>query len=183
MLSRAGLTFLYAATPWRWRPDRVFDPDAIPDRLRATIETLAPDDLSRLVDALDPTLLDEEYQLYACRNGYVPPLPAWTESRFEDPPAFDDLVPELTGLVSVEANSGWSAAGGRVTYRTVTGMLGELDRMSGLMVAEVDGTAACGEIERRLASKTRAADKLDSRQRWVDLADAGLILLRPPAAG
>ncbi len=53
-LDRAGLRFLYAATPWRWRPDRVFRSDALDGDLLGRVERLAPDHLSRLIDAARP---------------------------------------------------------------------------------------------------------------------------------
>jgi SAM-dependent methyltransferase len=179
MLARAGLAFLYAATPWRWQPDRVFACDALSDRLQDGIDRLAPDRLSRLIEALDPTLLDDEFQLYACPAGYTPPAPTWPATRLDDPATFARLVPETTGLARVEAST---SPGGRVAYRTVSGLPGELDRMSALLFAAVDGSTSCGEIEKALASRTRAGDGLPLRQsRWIHMADAGLILLKPPA--
>jgi hypothetical protein len=39
---------------------------------------------------------------------------------------------------------------------------------------------SCGEIEKTLSSRTRASDDPVSRQgRWIDLAESGLILLKP----
>lgn len=181
MLARAGLAFLYAATPWRWQPDRVFACDTLPDRLQDGIDRLAPDRLSRLIEALDPTLLDDEFQLYACPAGYTPPAPTWPATRLDDPATFARLVPETTGLARVEAATTFAPSGGRVAYRTVSGLPGELDRMSALLFAAVDGSTPCGEIEKTLASRTRASDGLSLRQsRWVHMADAGLILLKPP---
>lgn len=182
MLARAGLKFLYVNTPWRWRPDRVFEPEALPDRLREGVERLAPDRLGRVIEALDPALLDDEFQLYACPAGYTPPAPTWPATRLDDPAGFDRLVPEATGLAHVEAGAPWAASGGRVAYRTVSGTPGELDRISALLFAAVDGTSPCGAIERQLAARTRAGDDPATRQgRWIDLADAGLIRLRPPS--
>jgi SAM-dependent methyltransferase len=179
MLSAAGLTFLYAATPWRWRPDRVFCPERLPEAVRDGLGQLAPDRLSRLIEALDPSLLDDEFQLYACPSDYAPPCPTWPARRHHDPAVCDRLVPESTGLARLDGNAG----GGRVAYKTVCGTPGELDRLSGLLMSAVDGVSSCGEIERRLASKTRSADNQSARQeRWQDLADSGLLLLRPPAA-
>jgi len=179
LLAGAGLKLLYAATPWRWRPDRVFAPDALSDRLRLRVDHLTPENLSRLVDALDPGLLDDEYQLYACPAAYTPPLPDWPSARLDDPRTFDRLVPERTGLADLSA---WptGASAGRTTYRLVTGSVGEFDRMSGLLFSAVDGMASCGEIDRQFLSQTRAGDDVAVRQgRWVDLADNGLIVLKP----
>jgi SAM-dependent methyltransferase len=179
LLSRANLRFLYAATPWRWQPDRVFTPDAIPDRVRH----LAPDDLSRLIDALDPTLLDDHYQAHACTANYFPPLPDWPVTRADQPRTFEQLVPELTGVVD---RSRFLPSGmhGRVTYQTASGTLGELDRWSHLLLGAVDGVSSCGEIERKLTAHARSGDDPIVRQdRWIDLADHGLILLKPFQAG
>jgi SAM-dependent methyltransferase len=183
MLARAGLTLLYAATPWPWRPDRVFAPGALTDRLRSGVERLDPSHLGRLIEALDPTLLDDECQLYACPAAYTPPAPSWPATRLDDPAGFDRLVPELTGLALTDAAAIRAAPGRRIAYQTLSGTRGELDRLSGLLLADVDGTTPCGAIDRKFASRTRASDDLDARQsRWIGLADAGLILLRPPGA-
>jgi 2-polyprenyl-3-methyl-5-hydroxy-6-metoxy-1,4-benzoquinol methylase len=183
MIECAGLKFLYAATPWRWRPDRVFAPDSLPDHLRAGIDRLAPDRLSHLIDALDPTLLADEFQLYACPASYAPPLPSWLRTRLDDPATFDRLVPELTGLGRVETSGASSIPGGRVSYQTISGTPGELDRMSALLLSSVDGKATCGMIEETYSSRMRAGDDLAARQgRWIDLADAGLVVLRPQTA-
>jgi SAM-dependent methyltransferase len=178
MLSRAGLRFLYLATPWRWRPDRVFTP-ALSGPLRDRLERLAPNHLSHMIDALDPAMLDDEYHLYSCLSSFEPSVPSWPSARLDDPRTFDCLVPELTGLV--QAASWRPSAQGRVTYTTLSGTLGELDRMSNLFVRAVDGITPCGEIERALAPQTRGGDAFMTRQeRWIDLADGGIILLRPP---
>jgi hypothetical protein len=59
----------------------------------------------------------------------------------------------------------------------------ELDRISALRLAAVDGRTSCGAIDRKLASHTRASDDSAARQAcWINLADSGLILLEPPAA-
>ena len=179
LLARAGLKLLYAATPWRWRLDRVFDADSLTGRLQDRVDRLAPDRLSLLIDTLDPALLDDEYHLYACHDGYAPPVPAWPTTRFEDPEAFDRLVPEFTGLMD-PSRIHPSGLQGRVSYRTVLGVMGELDRSSTLLLAAVNGQISCGEIERTLASQMRASDHPIARQeRWIDLADSGLILLNP----
>ena len=61
-----------------------------------------------------------------------------------------------------------------------SGTLGELDRWSHLLLAAVDGVNSCGEIERKLSARARAGDDPVARQdRWIDLADHGLILLKP----
>ena len=97
MLTRAGLKFLYAATPWRWRPDRVFAARRHPRPLRPL--GLAPDRLSRLIDALDPTLLDDHYQiLRLSRRLFSRPSRIGPSRGLDHPRIFERLVPELTGL-------------------------------------------------------------------------------------
>lgn len=179
LFDAAGLQFLYAATPWRWRPDRVFDPDAPPGRLADLVAGLEPGPLGRLIDALDPTILDDSYHLYACPAGYRPTVPDWPVTRFRDPSRFERLVPRLIHL-SGPTRFLPSGAQGRILYQTASGSRGELDRWSHLLVVAADGTQTCGEIEKRLAPRTRASDDPIARQeRWIDLADNGLILLDP----
>ena len=181
LLERAGLTFLYAATPWRWEPDRVFAAEEWSGPLKSRIDRLAPDRLGRLIDALDPTLFDDEFALYACPTGYRPPLPTWPDTRLDDPATFDRLIPELTGLTRIDVRADAPNPSGRIAYQTITGVPGELDRMSGLLLSAIDGSSSCGAIEEQFLSRMRAGDDLSARQqRWIDLADAGLLLLRSP---
>ncbi len=178
MIDRAGLRFLYAATPWRWRPDRVFAPETPVGR----VERLAPDRLSLLIDALDPTLLDDSYSLYACQADYFPIVPDWPTTRLDDPEAFERLIPHRTGLAESQRFLPCGAQG-RISYQTVSGTPGELDRWSHLLLTAVDGSSSCGAIERKLAPRARAGDDPRARQeRWIDLADNGLVLLGPPDA-
>jgi 2-polyprenyl-3-methyl-5-hydroxy-6-metoxy-1,4-benzoquinol methylase len=181
LLGRAGLRLLYVATAWRWRPDRVFSANGL-DGLGDRLDQLSPDSLGRLVDALDPSMLDGQYRLFACHENFEPPTPAWPAARRDDPRQFDRLVPHLTGLMPPSSTLR-PGAGGRSIYRTVSGALGELDRWSSLLLGLVDGTATCGAIEQALASRTRGGDDAEVRQqRWIDLADCGLILLEPPSS-
>ena len=179
LLKGAGLKFLDAATPWRWRADRVLSIGSDGSPLRDRVEGLGPARLSRLIDALDPALLGDEYRLYACPAAHDPVVPTWPATRSEDPATFDCLVPRLTGLAEIPRPGG-TGAQGRVGYRTVSGAPGELDRWSALRLEAVDGIRSCGEIEGNLVSQTRASDDLASRRRrWIDLADCGLVLLGP----
>jgi SAM-dependent methyltransferase len=181
LLEEAGLTFLYAATPWRWRPDRAFDPEPAHRAVLDRVEQLEPAAATRLIDALDPSALGDAYHLYACPAGSSPSLPDWPRARRDDPGSFDRLIPHPTGLARVEARSPTAAAQGRTLFRTVSGSLGELDRISALRLAAVDGRSPCGAIDRKLTSHTRASDDATSRQEcWINLADSGLIVLEPP---
>jgi SAM-dependent methyltransferase len=183
LLAQAGLRFLYAAEPGRWLADRAFGPGSTPGTLRARIENADPAQLSRLVDALDPLALDDEYALYACHACYSPEVPSWPRTRGSDPAAFDRLIPQRTGLARPdELIPPGSATHGRTLYRTVSGALGELDRLAVLRLAAVDGRSSCGCIDRKLASRTRASDNMMGVRQdcWITLADSGLILLEPP---
>jgi SAM-dependent methyltransferase len=180
MLERAGLTFLYAATPWKWRADRVLETSATSDALRGSVESLAPAALSRLIDALDPELFKEDYCIYACRAGYAPSVPTWPQTRREHPRSFDALVPHLTGLAEPTRTLP-SASQARVTYRFVSGAHMEIDRLSNLMLESVDGRRTCAEIVQTLVTRTRASDDALARQEcWIHLADSGLVILEPP---
>lgn len=184
-LEAAGLRFLYAAPPWRWQLERVFDPGAMPASLRHHLDQLDPDRLCRLIDALDPPALAGDYTLYACSSDHTPAPASWPSTRCDDPASFDRLVPHSTDLACAHhPMSGVAASRGGTLFRTVSGAVGELDRISVLRFAAVDGVASCGEIDRKFASHTRACDGNAERQEcWINLADSGLILLEPPPAG
>jgi SAM-dependent methyltransferase len=177
LLTRAGLKFLYAATPWRWRPERVFSFEGKPERFR--VEGLRPASLSQVIDALDPFFLGTDYFLYSCPAGHEPSIPDWPNTFREEPGALARLVPHLSGLAHlVPALPAFSQS--RVSYRTVTGSIGELDRCAGLLLSAVDGRKTCAAIESQFADQIRASDGATARQeRWIDLADHGLIFLDP----
>jgi SAM-dependent methyltransferase len=181
LLAQAGLRLLYAATPWHWHPDQSFGP-TLPEPLHNRLDRIDPPQLSRLIDALDPATFDHDYPLYACLVGHEPETPSWPRSRRAGPATFDRLVPHLTGLARPDqAMLSSSAAHGRTVYRTVSGAVGEVDRIAVLRLAAIDGRSSCGDIDRKLASRTRASDDTAVRQQcWITLADSGLILLEPP---
>lgn len=180
LLNDSGLQLLYLATPWRWRPDRVFAADTLADSVRSRIERLEPEANGRLIDALDSSLLAGEYRLYACHERFQPRLPDWFAALGGDPEGFDRVVPHQTGLM-IPLTGGQGQAGGRLLYRTVSGGLGELDRWSSLILGAVDGATTCGAIEKSLSHRTRASDDPKTRhQRWMDLADGGLIFFEEP---
>ncbi|MFO0949973.1 MAG: class I SAM-dependent methyltransferase [Isosphaeraceae bacterium] len=181
-LESAGLRFLYAATRWSWQADRVFDPGALSPPLVDGVARLDPSRLSRLVDALDPLALEDEYALYACEPSAPPVVPAWPHTRRHDPESFNRLVPHPTGLAHPATGLPLgTAAQGRTLFRGVSGALCELDRIAVLRLSLADGVATCGEIDRSLATSTRASDHGGTLQEcWVHLADGGLILLEPP---
>ena len=181
LLTQVGLRLLYAATPWHWHPDRSFGP-TLPEPLHNRLDRIDPPQLSRLIDALDPATFDDDYPLYACLAGHEPEIPSWPRTRSAGPATFARLVPHLTGLARPDqAMLSSSAAQGRTLYRTVSGAIGEVDRVAVLRLAAIDGRSSCGDIDRKLASRTRAGDDTSVRQEcWITLADSGLILLEPP---
>jgi len=184
LLVDAGLRLLYLATPWRWRPDRVFAADSLSDSVRSKIQRLDPEANGKLIDALDASLLGDEYRVYACHASFEPIIPTWFTNRMDapDPNTFERLVPHLSGLMT-PLMGGQAQAGGRLLYRTVSGALGELDRWSSLMLEAVDGVKSCAAIEKSLSHRTRASDDPTTRhQRWTDLADGGLVFLEDPEA-
>ena len=178
LLEDAGLALLYAATPWPWRGDRVFQSDT-PEGLTGALGRLDPAPLSRLVDALDPTALGPEYVLYARRTSETPDVPDWTRIPGGAPEEIDGLVPHRTGLASVAE----PRREGRTAVRFISGAFGEIDRVAEARLALVDGRTTCGEIDRSLVASTRACDDAKSLRRcWRNLADNGIILLEPTAA-
>lgn len=174
----AGLRPLYVADRAAWRPDRVFGKE-IPERLRVRVAGL--DELARaaLKDAFDTSAPPDVYTLYACPAAFEPHTPAWPEDK--EPSALDHLVPHPTNLSARAAlDPDPAAARGRVTYRTASGALGELDARSDQALRLADGRRTIGEIEARLASAA-GPDPLDARRgRWHDLANFGFVLLESP---
>ncbi len=177
-IGRAGLRVLYVADRVPWRPDRVFGPE-IPVRLRDRVAGLDEPALASLKDALDASRHADSYVLYACPAGFEPHVPAWPDDK--DPAALGRLVPHATGLSAPAAiKPDPAAARGRVTYRTASGGLGELDARSDRALRLVDGVRTVAAIEAELASGS-APDAPDARQvRWYDLANFGFVLLESP---
>ncbi|MEO6811079.1 MAG: hypothetical protein ABI353_18370, partial [Isosphaeraceae bacterium] len=180
-VERAGLAFLYAAAGHPWQPDRIFQ-GAIPKELQARVADLEDRERTLLMDALDPTLHRDEHRIYASAAEFEPRLPSWPEEREAQPDSFDRLIPHLTGLAAPAGIDPDPANGrGRVSYRVVTGMLGEIDRRSHLMAAAVDGRRTCGQIDQLLYDQTGNAESAATRQaRWLDLANYGFVLLEAP---
>ena len=176
LLAENGLALRYAATPWAWRTDRVFSPGTPAGELQRAVERLDPAARSRLIDALDPAALGPEYQLYVGPRDDTPAPPAWVLGPRDDADAFGRLVPHFTGLARL--GHAPAAGPGRTPFRMVSGAPGELDRISSLRIALVDGRSSCADIDRKLAASTRASDNARTlRDCWVNLADSGLILL------
>jgi SAM-dependent methyltransferase len=181
LLEGAGLKFLYAAAGHPWQPERVFGAN-VPEALKARVADLPERDQALLIDALDPTMHLDEYRIYACPADFEPRLPSWPEERTKDPEAFERLIPHPTGLVApANLRPDPASVRGRVSYRVITGMVGEIEHRSDLLLRAVDGRRTCGEIDRALYDQTKVAEDVAVRQgRWLELANHGFVLLESP---
>ena len=180
MLEASGLRLLHAVNPVGWTIDRVFDEQSLEPGLQNGLRELDPRQVSALVDALDPSSVGQDLQLYACRPEFRPSVPSWPSRHPRSPELFDLLIPHPTGLARPLEQDGRLSSGGRVLYKTVSGAVGELDRLSNLMFLSSDGRSTIGEINFRLAAQTRASDNEEARRLcWMNLADSGLIVLQP----
>jgi SAM-dependent methyltransferase len=179
-LESAGLKFLYAAAGRPWQPQLVFG-NAIPEPFKNRVSALGERDQAILVDALDASMHADQYRVYACPAEFEPRLPAWLEDRQEHPETFARLVPHRTGLAEPAALSPDPAmARGRVTYRAVSGAVGEIDPRSDLIYRAIDDRRTVAEIDREF-SQAPLAEAVESRQaRWLELANHGFILLESP---
>ena len=180
LVEEAGLRLLHAVNPVGWRPERVFDDQAFEGGISARCQELTPCEVSELIDVLDPAPVSQDLQLYACRQEFQPTVPIWPTKHHQSPKLFEELIPHSTGIARPLENEGRSFSAGRVLYRTVSGAVGELDRLSNLMFLSSDGRSTIGEINFRLAARTRASDNEQARRQcWINLADSGLIILQP----
>lgn len=180
-VEQAGLAFLYAAAGHPWQPDRIFQ-GAIPKELQARVAGLEDRERTLLMDALDPTLHRDEHRIYASLSEFEPRLPSWPEERATQPESFDRLIPHQTGLAAAAGiDPDPATSRGRVSYRVVTGLLGEIDRRSHLLMTAVDGRRTCGQIDQLLYDQTGTTESEDIRQaRWLDLANHGFVVLESP---
>lgn len=180
LLETAGLKLLHAVNPVGWTIDRVFDEQSLDPGLQNGLRELAPRQVSALVDALDPSPAGQDLQLYACHLEFQPSLPSWPSRNPRSQDLFDVLIPHPTGIARPLEQDGRMSSAGRVLYKTVSGAVGELDRLSNLMFLSSNGRSTIGEINFRLAAQTRASDNEEARRLcWMNLADSGLILLQP----
>ena len=180
LMTEAGLRPLYLATPWRWRSDRVFASNDLTEGLQVRLDNLDADSTGLLIDALDASILDGEYRFYACHSSHEPLIPTWVSENREPAKRFDHLVPHRSELMT-PLTAGLGPTNGRMLYRSVSGTLSELDRWSSLLLEAADGSTSCGEIEKSLSRRARASDDPTARhQRWIDLAEGGLIFLEDP---
>lgn len=174
LLESAGLKFLFAATRAPWRADRVLSNAAVPQSLQDHVNALDPGRLSLLIDALDPVLHADEYRIYGCLAEHEPHVPAWVEESQNDAGAFGRLIPHRTGLARPNGPSHEP----RVRYRTVAGALGEVVRNSHLLVELIDDSRSCEQIDVLAAESTGAIETPEERRnRWLELANAGFVLL------
>jgi SAM-dependent methyltransferase len=181
-LEKAGLKFLYAAAGRPWQPQAIFG-SAIPEAFKNRVTALGDRDQAILIDALDASMHGEEYRIYACLAEFEPRLPSWLDDRGAGARTelFDRLIPHRTGLAEpARLNPDPAMARGRVTYRAVSGAVGEINPQSDLIYRAIDGRASVGEIDREF-SKAPLAEAAESRQaRWLELANHGFILLEAP---
>jgi len=178
LLEAAGLRFLYAATGRPWEPGRVFGP-SIPGGLQTRVAGLDDRARSLLIDALDPTLHEPDYRLYATPEAHDPRAPGWPERLQDDPSALGGLIPHQTGLSRpgyVNPADDPAAARGRSTYRSAGGFVGEIDGDADRAFCKVDGKRTIDEIDAALNPPG------DRRSRWLDLARNGFLLLEPADA-
>ncbi len=174
----AGLRWLYASARAPWQPQRVFGQD-IPERLQKLAAQLEDARRSKLIDVLEPSTHPHEYSIYGCLATFEPRYPGWPdELASKGDAALADLIPHRSGLAAPAAISPDPAEPrGRITYRTSTGGLGELDAASHALFQAIDGTSTIGEIQARVTLP--ANDQVAPRDRWMELANHGFILLEP----
>ncbi len=180
LLDQARLQFLFAATRWPWRADRVLVAAAASADLKARVGQLTQRRQAELIDALDPVLHLDEYRIYACLAEYEPRIPTWAEEGRDAPEVLDRLIPHRTEIARPDATAQPSAPG-RVVYRTVNGALGELDRRSDLLIRGINGVSSCAQISVEVSAALGVAEESQARRsRWLDLANGGFILLESP---
>jgi hypothetical protein len=181
LVEGAGLRFLYVAAERPWRPDLVFAP-GVPASLQQRVGALSERDQSLLIDALDPTRHGDSYRVYACPADFEPRQPGWPDEMATKPESFDRLIPHRTGLAEPTAlDPDPATARGRVSFRVVTGVVGEIDRRSRLLFDRADGATPIAEIDRSVFEATGSTEAPETRRaRWLDLADHGFIALESP---
>lgn len=181
-MEKAGLQFLYVAQRRPWQADRVFVPHNVSAALKTRVEGSSERARSALMDALDTSLHMDEYRIYACLPDFEPRLPAWPEELQHNPAALNRLIPHRTSLAKPAGRDADPAlTRGSVTYRVVTGALGELDWRADAVLNSIDDHITCGEIDKRLEQLTGVSEAPDVRQnRWLFLANSGFLILESP---
>ena len=181
-VERAGLQFLYAPPRRPWQPALVFNKSDVPDGLKARVEGSSDRVRAILMDALDPTLNLETYRHYACLPEFEPRVPGWPEERQQAPDSFDRLIPHLTHLARpAELVLDTATSRGNISYRVVTGAIGEIDWTSDALLRSVDDQKNCGQIDQRLQALTGVVEVVEARQfRWLNLANTGFVALESP---
>lgn len=174
----AGLRWLYASARAPWHPQRVFGSD-IPERLQALAGRLQDARRSKLIDVLDPATHPHEYAIYGCPASYEPRLPSWPDDlATKGEAALAELIPHRSGLATpANLDPDPAAPRGRVTYRTSTGGLGELDATSHALFQAIDGTSTVADIGAKVTLPEN--DPVSVRDRWMELANHGFVLLEP----
>jgi SAM-dependent methyltransferase len=179
LVEDAGLQFLYAPLRQPWVADRALVQADVSSDLKQRVERATELSRSVLIDALDPSLHGDQYRIYACPAEFEPRLPGWPETCQRDPAATEGLIPHRTALARPDRTGADPATTrGGVTYRAVTGAVGELLQRSHALLQAVDGKRTCGEIQTSLAGPAEAP--ATCRDRWLELANRGLVLLESP---
>jgi 2-polyprenyl-3-methyl-5-hydroxy-6-metoxy-1,4-benzoquinol methylase len=179
LVQAAGLQFLHAPLRQPWVPDRALVQSEISSELKQRVERATELGRSVLIDALDPSLHGDNYRVYACLAEFEPRLPGWPETCQRDPAAIEALIPHRTGLAWPDrAGASPAASRGGVQYRAVSGGVGEFPERSHALLEAADGSRTCGEIQASLVGPPEAPASF--RDRWLDLANRGLVLLESP---
>jgi hypothetical protein len=181
-VERAGLQFLYAPARHPWLADRVFHKPAITEQLKARVEGSTERSRAVLMDALDPSLHQDEYRVYACLAEFEPRLPAWPDEYQSKPEVVERLIPHMTGLAR-PANLVPDPATNRgaVSYRVVTGAIGELEWHADANLRALDNIRTCGEIDQMLQGLTGVTEPVEVQvERWMHLSNRGFLLLEAP---
>ncbi|HEV3165184.1 MAG TPA: class I SAM-dependent methyltransferase [Isosphaeraceae bacterium] len=181
-VERAGFQFLYVPQRIPWVAERVFNKVEVSDSLKARVEGNSERNRAVLMDALDPSLHLEEYRVYACPADFDPRIPGWPDECRHKPEVIDRLIPHTTGLARPAELVPDPARGrGAVSYRVVTGVLGEIDWRADILFRAIEGERSCAEINQMLQKLTGIVDSPQvAVDRWLNLANYGFIELESP---
>jgi hypothetical protein len=177
-----GSRFLYAPTRQPWQADRVFHKPSISGELKSRIEGASERTRALLVDALDPSLHEDEYRVYACLADFEPGLPAWPDEYGHHPVVIDRLIPHLTGLARPTNLAAAPATHrGSSSQSEVTCVIGDVEWRADAILRSINDKRTCGEIDQVLQNLTGVTEPVEVRVgRWLDLANRGFLLLKSP---
>jgi hypothetical protein len=179
LVQNAGLQFLHAPLRQPWVADRALVQSEVSSELKQRVERATDLGRSVLIDALDPSLHGDYYRVYACLAEFEPRLPGWPEASQRDPAMIEALIPHRTGLARPERPGAGPAAPLRgIPYRAVSGAIGEVPERSHALLEAALGTRTCAEIQASFPGPPEAPASY--RDRWLDLANRGFVLLESP---